>query len=90
MLEIAFYMILAGCSADLTLCAKLGAPAVAYASADACMQDLAAAVQDFRSGWPSTHGVCRQSSIDRVAARPHWPVAADSPLAEALAAGFAG
>ncbi len=72
MLEVVFYMFLAGCTDDMTQCQEIASPLTTYASAEDCMSDLASVVQRTRSDWPTTSGVCNGSALDRVAARPDW------------------
>ena len=72
MFEAVFYLFLAGCSEDMTLCEEIASPAVTFASAEDCLMELASAVDTAQSDWPLTEGVCRSSPLDRVAARPDW------------------
>ncbi len=72
MLEAVFYLFLAGCSEDMSLCEEIASPSVTFASAEECMSELASAVETAQSDWPVTEGVCRPSAIDRLAARPDW------------------
>ncbi len=72
MFEAVFYLFLAGCSEDMTLCEEIASPDITYVSAEDCMMELASAVDTAQSGWPVTEGVCKSSPIDRIAARPDW------------------
>ena len=72
MIEAVFYLFLAGCSEDMTLCEEIASPDFSYASAEDCLMELASAVDTAQSDWPLTEGVCRSSPLDRVAARPDW------------------
>jgi hypothetical protein len=72
MLEVVFFMFLAGCSDDMSECSELAGPVTPFASAEACVDALATVTAGVRSDWPITHGICRPSAGDRVAARPDW------------------